>query len=317
MKAPLFSVVIPWHGNPDHLKRALASIADQTFQDFEVVVAANGPAATKAEVGTAIAGDVGFGSAIDIRFVTLTEGDASRGRNAGADAAKGEFIAFLDVDDRFLPNKLQLFAEAIASDLGDLLWSRGYRVRTGQDRAIYPPQLFHSGENVGEFFFTRGANYTGSAIVVRREFATSVRFADDLKTYEDNDFAIRVQAAGARLHMLPEPLYEWFDEADVGRLSSNREFDKHLAWANSARDVLTDRAYYAFRARRYGQHIFPRRFATGLSSILDGWLKGGISISETTQFLVRGFLPRPFVRWIITRKAMRDAQVTRDDLTST
>lgn len=144
--------------------------------------------------------------------------------------------------------------------------------------------------------------------MVRRSYATNVRFVDDLKTYEDNDFAIRVVHAGAKPFMLPEPHYEWYDEVDVGRLSSNKDFDKHLAWAKSIRSILTEKAFYGFQARRVGQHVFPRQFTFGLGAIYQGWRRGGISSGETMQFLVRGLLPRPLVRWIITRKAMRGSK---------
>lgn len=302
MSGPLFSVVIPWHGNMDHLVRALASVNAQSFDDYEIVVAANGPGVAK------MAEAARLPEAKRCRFVSTEQGDASRARNAGADAAKGEFIAFLDVDDRFLEHKLAAIAEAISTQGADLVWTRGYRVRTGTERAIYPPELFASGDDIGEFFFSRGANFSGSAIVVRRSYATKVRFADDLKTYEDNDFAIRIVDAGAKPFMLPEPHYEWYDEVDVGRLSSNKDFDKHLAWAKSLRSVMTEKAFFGFQARRVGQHVFPRQFLFGLTAMFQGWRRGGISLGESAQFLARGLLPQPLVRWIITRRAMRKSK---------
>lgn len=134
MKGPLFSVVIPWHGNLDHLVRSLTSVNAQSFDDFEIVVVANGPGVAK------LADAVTLPEARNCQFVSIEQGDASRARNAGADAAKGEFVAFLDVDDRFLEHKLEAIAEAITTHDADLVWSRGYRVRTGTERAIYPPR---------------------------------------------------------------------------------------------------------------------------------------------------------------------------------
>lgn len=302
MKAPLFSVVIPWHGNMGHLARSLASVNAQTFDDFEVVVAANGPGVAK------LADAVTLPEARNCRFVSIEQGDASRARNAGADAATGQFVAYLDVDDRFTSEKLAHFASAIAAGDADLLWSRGYRVRSDADRAVYPPQLLAPKEDIGEFFFSRGANFCGSAIVVRREYATKTRFTDDLKIYEDSDFAIRTVDDGAKPLMLPEPLYEWYDETDTGRLSSNKDYAIHLNWAVSVKSILTEKAFYGFQARRVGQHVFPRQFGFGLGAIYQGWKRGGISLNETAQFLVRGLLPRPLARWIVTRRSMRQSK---------
>lgn len=81
------------------MRRALDSIAAQTFTDFEVIVVDDG----STDDGAAIVADY-----LDARFRMIRQANAGPGaaRNAGLAQARGEFIAFLDADDEWLPNYL-------------------------------------------------------------------------------------------------------------------------------------------------------------------------------------------------------------------
>jgi len=100
-RAPKVSVIVPTYNRPDRLRTALASLTAQTYQDFEVIVVNDAGC------------DVGFivaACADRHRIMTITH-DRNRGlaaaRNSGLRAAKGTYIAYLDDDDRYLPNHLE------------------------------------------------------------------------------------------------------------------------------------------------------------------------------------------------------------------
>jgi GT2 family glycosyltransferase/SAM-dependent methyltransferase/tetratricopeptide (TPR) repeat protein len=100
-RPPKVSVIVPTYNRPDRLRTALASVAAQTFQDFEVIVVNDAGC------------DVGFvvAACADRHRITTITHDRNRGlaaaRNSGLRAAKGTYIAYLDDDDRYLPHHLE------------------------------------------------------------------------------------------------------------------------------------------------------------------------------------------------------------------
>lgn len=299
--SPLFSVVVPWHGNIEHLKRAIGSLRDQSFTNFETIVVCNGKGVDVLEKTLAT------GKFNDCRFVSDPAPNAPRARNIGIDAALGDWVAFLDVDDRFMPDKLEHMANAIKSHDAQLFFSRGFRIRSETLRPVYPPQLLLANEDPGAFFFSRGANLSSSSIVVKKDLAKKIGWTETLRSYQDPDFVIRCFAAGARLKMLEQPLYEWFDDTDIGRISRGNAHDERRAWAENLRPALSDRGYFAFISRRVAQHEFPAHFWRNLKSFYLGWRLGGISFKETMQFIVRGLIPKPLAQKLIDIKTKRDS----------
>ena len=97
----LVSVIIPTLNRPKLLLRAIDSVLRQTHQEIEVIVVVDRP-----DEGTVSA----VRSVDDPRLQLVVNPyslTAAGARNAGADRATGEWIAFLDDDDEWLPNKLE------------------------------------------------------------------------------------------------------------------------------------------------------------------------------------------------------------------
>jgi glycosyltransferase involved in cell wall biosynthesis len=116
---PRVSVIIPTYNRAALIGEAIASALAQTFRDFEIIVADDGSTDNTAQVVAQ------FGSAI--KFIALPHrGQPAATRNAGLQQANGEFIAFLDSDDVYFPNKLALQVSALASnsELG-MVYSNG------------------------------------------------------------------------------------------------------------------------------------------------------------------------------------------------
>ncbi len=101
--APRFSVIIPTYGRPQFLADALASVAQQSFADFECLVVDDASAAPP-ELAAA-----------DARFRLVrrtTNGGPAAARNTGIAAATGNYVAFLDDDDTWTPDRLDHAARA-------------------------------------------------------------------------------------------------------------------------------------------------------------------------------------------------------------
>jgi len=89
--SPFFTVVVPTRNRPASLAACLEALARQTFEDFEVVVVDDG-SRPAAEVAPGVVAGRG------IRCLRLSGAGPAAARNAGADAAAGAYLAFLDDD---------------------------------------------------------------------------------------------------------------------------------------------------------------------------------------------------------------------------
>jgi glycosyltransferase involved in cell wall biosynthesis len=98
---PLVSVVIPTHNRPDFLKKTIQSILTQTYPHLEVIVISNGLSKLNQEATKSFK---------DLR-ITYREQENSGGpsspRNHGIRLAKGDYIAFCDDDDLWMPDKIE------------------------------------------------------------------------------------------------------------------------------------------------------------------------------------------------------------------
>src|SRR6185436_3865509 len=100
MSSLKLSIIIPLYNKAPYVRRALDSIAAQSLSDFEVIVIDDG----STDDGAAIVADYA-----DPRCRLLKKANAGPGaaRNTGIGQAQGEFIAFLDADDEWLPTYLE------------------------------------------------------------------------------------------------------------------------------------------------------------------------------------------------------------------
>ena len=96
---PTVSVIIPLYNKAPFVRRALDSVAAQTFADFEAIVVDDGSTDEGGRIVAAYA---------DARFRLIRQANAGPGaaRNRGLGEAQGEFVAFLDADDEWLPEYL-------------------------------------------------------------------------------------------------------------------------------------------------------------------------------------------------------------------
>lgn len=99
-RAPLVSIVMPMHNSADHIVETIESVLAQTYQNFELIAVDDASRDNTLDVVAQI-GDP------RIRVVALKDNvGAGHARNAGIEAASGDFLALLDSDDRWYPQKL-------------------------------------------------------------------------------------------------------------------------------------------------------------------------------------------------------------------
>lgn len=105
---PRFSVIIPVYNAASTLARAIESVLKQTWPAHQIIVVDDGSQDHSASIAEA------FGDTVTL--IRQPNAGVSAARNAGARAASGDWLAFLDADDWYYPDRLKLHAEWIASD---------------------------------------------------------------------------------------------------------------------------------------------------------------------------------------------------------
>ena len=208
MSEPRVSVVIPAYRRDDVLGRAIDSALAQTV-DVEVLVVDDGSEDDTAAVVAA------YGDRVRYLVHDRNRG-VSAARNTGVAAANGEYVAFLDSDDEWLPRKLAAQLDRIES--GD--WIGAYCDVTpadlsllGRVGAVVSKRLVRSsaptegGRELAEALLTmRVFMSPGSTLVVERRVLDSVGgFDEGLSIYEDCDLVLRLLAEGP-LAYVDEPL---------------------------------------------------------------------------------------------------------------
>jgi glycosyltransferase involved in cell wall biosynthesis len=205
------SVVTPAHDDATTLPVALASLLAQSTDDWECIVVDDGSTdrPRPAEVVEIFDDD-------RLRTIEFSENlGRSRARQAGLDAARGEFLCMLDADDWYLPSKLERQL-AVARDHRDCvvvstdtyLASRG-----GELRAVGRTRPEDATETEGERPVSIGTwNEWGrppishGTSMIRMRAARRGRYDSDLTRTEDMDFLLQT-ALGERYALLREPLY--------------------------------------------------------------------------------------------------------------
>lgn len=265
---PEISVVIPTFNMARFVGEAVRSVLDQTFADFEVLVVDDGSTDNTREVIAAIDDP-------RVRYLHQENRGLAGARNAGIEAARGSFIAFLDADDLWLPDKLarqrQLFADR---PWVGLVYTGAYVMEGGQVFACHRGR--YRGHVVRELLTVDNIVVgSGSAAMVRRECFDRVGLFDEsLSACEDWDMWLRI-AARYPFDFVEQPLVKLRTHAGGMQRQAERMhratralFDKILAdpalsdhvretrtQVTSLADFMVGRSYYFARempeARRY------------------------------------------------------------------
>lgn len=195
--AGLVTIVTPVHNGRLYLQEALDGIAAQRYGSWELIVVEDGSKEDSADIVRR------FAAANPGRRVTYLRnepsGGASYSRNVAFLEARGEFIACLDCDDRWLPGHLEACVGALTSSGDDLAYSTTIMVADSDESVIgvWGPTP-HDLANFPQSLFTRSF-ITPSATVFRRSFVGDVGPWDaSYRCCEDFDFFMRGLAIGKR-----------------------------------------------------------------------------------------------------------------------
>ena len=308
---PLVSVVIPTYNRGTYLREAVQSVLDQSYQAWELIVVDDGSTDDSLRFVEAL-GDP------RIQVMSLPHcGNPGALRNRGMAQARGVFVAFLDSDDCWLPEKLRLQVEDLETH-SECGWSYTYLTPVGPGLEPLPLTPGRSGRpfrgNIAPALAALEASVTTPTVLLRRELAAKVGgFDETFRFCEDYDLWIRCALAspvsvvttplvlirvhsGSNTHERLEVLEYWVRLGEKLRGTAAdpelRRLGGVLCWTMLMRLAAQFRSRGASR-----QSLGALRRALRYHAPTGSWWR---SVGKT---LLRPVLPQTLLRWRRARAA--------------
>lgn len=227
----MITVVIPVYNRSEELRRALQSLAEQTVKDFEVIVCDDG-----SEENVELVVNF-FISRLDIHYFRIEKsGSPARPRNVGIAHASREWISFLDSDDWWSPDRIQVISNELINEV-DVLY--------------HPLELAHSkrsrkwaklgwvackgraieGDPLTDML-SRGNPIPNSSAVVRKSLLVKIGGVCEnksLASFEDFDTWLTLASHGAHFLFIKRPLGFYWVASDNISVVSEKQIDRQRA----------------------------------------------------------------------------------------
>jgi glycosyltransferase involved in cell wall biosynthesis len=240
------SAVIPVHNGEDYVADAVRSVLSQTAAALECIVVDDGSTdGTRSALEAFVP---------DVTVIHQAQSGVSRARNRGADAARGELVAFLDHDDEWLPAKLERQLAALGPDdtmvvcalqVVDADGAPGEIKRLGPTDRLVEGMLLFDG--------TPTLSCSSSGLVRRDAFLAIGGFDTSLSMSADWDLLLRVLLEG-RLAYVDEPLVRYRVHAsNMSRHVDLMEADMRHAFAKAFSSPALDESLRARRGQAYAR----------------------------------------------------------------
>jgi glycosyltransferase involved in cell wall biosynthesis len=220
---PRVSVIIPVYNGDRYIAQAIDSILDQTYKDFEIIVVNDGSTDNTAQIlQTYLKQDLEQVHSIDVadsrdefehrdpvpmvKFIPASENAYSVeqknqgvavARNRGIQAARGEFIAFLDQDDWFLPDKLAAQIATLEEKSSLSIVSSGWQIVDEHGRKLSAIQPWHGipALNLEDWIIWKPV-FLGAMVFRRAVLETVAGFNSEFQQTSDVDLVLRLAAMG-------------------------------------------------------------------------------------------------------------------------
>ena len=246
------SVIIPAYKAEATIHRALASILQQTMMPAEVIVVDDGSPTPLSNV------EEQYGH--PVKLYRKKNGGAASARNFGIDRAQGDFIAFLDADDYWEPEKLerQLALHLKYPEIGfsfGSYWKQKSPIEKNPEKTLYDVSRFYPVAQpltlIASDAFRAATNaWTGTVMVSRSLLGTS-RFPEQLRTAEDRDLWFRLIKGGITAYF-NEPLATLvLEPGSLSRAQVSADYQNFISVIDANSAELGAKATKDWKARTY------------------------------------------------------------------
>lgn len=225
----MITVVIPTHNRSKILGRAIDSVLNQTYQQFEIIIVSDGSTDNTEEVVRKYQNNYD-----NIFYISVYPNKgANNARNEGIEAAKGDFIAFLDDDDEWLPTKLENQLNVFKSNEKIGLVYTGINVIYVKENVQYTASAGLQGD-LSKTILKNNAIGSTSSVMVKKSVLNKSGFFDvNMPAAQDYDLWIRICQL-SQVGFASEPGVNYYN--NIGEKQISGSVLKHIEAAQMRRN---------------------------------------------------------------------------------
>jgi glycosyltransferase involved in cell wall biosynthesis len=206
---PQISIIIPTYNGGENIERAVESVLKQTFQNFEIIIIDDFSKDNTVEIIEELKKEE---PRIKLVILDRNSGSPAKPKNEGFKIARGRYIAYLDQDDEWLPNKLEeqirFFKDSNNDKLG--IVSCGAILMNIHEN-IFSYFIPVQNKNIFPEILLRNPIYSNSSVLIKREVIEKVGDRDEYMKYsEDLEMWIRVAGRGYDFGYIFKPLFKYY-----------------------------------------------------------------------------------------------------------
>jgi len=210
MNEPTVSIIVTTYNRKDLAKLAIKSAVNQDYEDLEIIVVEDGSQ-------SGIAGWLDKENQQKIQYLNNgRRSGLSVSRNRGLERARGKYMAFLDDDDAWLPEKISAqMAVMLANKSDKLIVTCGTSLlEDGAIKKEFVPKI--QGYLMNHVF--NGDGFPPSSLLIPKDIIVKIDgFSEDLKSCIDHDFWMKLGVAGCKVACVP-----------MGLVYTNRTYQNHM-----------------------------------------------------------------------------------------
>lgn len=198
---PKLTAIVPVYNAEDYLEACVSSILAQTFSDFELLLVNDGSSDSSAALCD------GFAAAdARVRVIHKANGGVSSARNAGIEAAQGDWLSFIDADDTIAPSMFEKLLNKATADNAEVVCCSFNKGEHNGRITRHDPTFKSLPEYIGVTYWNVVWASIQSAAIYRRH---NLRFDTSLPFCEDFELMVRVFAYAKAIATVDEPLYNY------------------------------------------------------------------------------------------------------------
>ena len=233
-KSPLVSCVIPTHNRADLLPRAISSNQNQTYKNLEIIIVSDGSTDNTKNIVADIAKN-------DNRikfFENILAQGGNVARNTGIELSEGEYVAFLDDDDEWLPEKIEKQLAIMESDESVGLVYTGVHIIYVNEKSEYNSKAREVG-NLNKRILLDNCVGTTSTVMVRKDILKKTGVFDvELKALQDYDLWIRICQC-CNVGMVCEEMINYYNYTGTAQVSAlTKKYEESFAYINKKYENL-------------------------------------------------------------------------------
>jgi glycosyltransferase involved in cell wall biosynthesis len=239
-KNPKVSIIIPVHNRIKELKRAVDSIRNQSYKNYEVIIVDD---CSTDKIKPQLFNKI---NDIKIEIINLsTKSNANFARNIGFKKSSGDYLAFLDSDDEWKENHLQYNLDFINENELDGVYG-GIEIHKSEEKTIKIPRNLKQNELFENYIFNGGLCQT-STFIIKKKCFKEIQFDESLSRHQDWDFGIRFyNHFNFKPNNIDSVIVHW---EKLGKQKINLESSK--IFINKYKLIISNKSYFTYHRNMY------------------------------------------------------------------